>query len=188
MAVLALVIGVTLGLVIRRTVPAMAATLVLVVAVQVVMPMVVQAHLLPKKELTAKITRDNLTDVMATGDPRAGGVIVIGQLEISIGRPDAWITSNLTLDPDGQVVHQFAAWTTTCLPQPGEAKADRAVAQADGMDACLTRLAEEGYRQHVEYLPASKFWTLQVVETGLLLVLAGLLSGFCFWRIRGDLT
>ena len=68
MTVLALVIGVTLGLLIRRAVPAMAATLVLVVAVQVVMPMAVQAHLLAQEHLTAKITQDNLTEVRAVGD------------------------------------------------------------------------------------------------------------------------
>src|SRR4051812_12747913 len=67
MTVLALVIGVTCGLLIRRAVAAMAATLVLVVAVQVLMPMAVQAHLLPMEHLTAKITEDNLTEVRAGG-------------------------------------------------------------------------------------------------------------------------
>jgi ABC-type transport system involved in multi-copper enzyme maturation permease subunit len=181
--VLALVIGVTLGLLIRRAVPAMAATLVAVVAVQVLMPLVVQAHLLPGSELTAKITQGNLAEVRAVGDvgPDADDVI-IDQLGISAGSPDAWITANVTRDASGKVVDRYPAWVTDCAPPPGAASTDESV------DACFTRLADEGYRQRVEYLPASKFWPLQLAETGVLLALAGLLTGFCFWRIRRDLT
>ena len=54
------------------------------------------------------------------------------------------------------------------------------------MDGCLDRLTDEGYRQRVTYVPASDFWTLQLIETGLVLALAAGLSGFCFWRIRRD--
>jgi hypothetical protein len=182
MAVLALVVGVTLGLLIRRALPAMAATLVAVVAVQVVMPMVVQAHLLPMETVTARITQDNLTEVRAMGEVGPGDRdVIIDQLGISVGRPDVWITSNVTYDPSGQVVDRFPAWVTDCAPPPG-------LASTETVQACFARLADEGYRQHVEYLPADRFWPLQLVESGVLLVLAGLLTGFCFWRIRRDLT
>jgi hypothetical protein len=53
---------------------------------------------------------------------------------------------------------------------------------------CFTRLADEGYRQRVTSQPASHFWALQWRETGILLALALLLTGFCFWRIRRDLS
>jgi ABC-2 family transporter len=183
MVVLALVIGVTLGLLIRRAVPAMAATLVAVVAVQVLMPLAVQSHLLPQEQLTGKITQENLTEVRAVGDvgPGAEGVI-IDQLGISAGGPDAWITSNVTLDPSGKVLETYPAWVTDCAPPPGASQTPGSV------EACFSRLSDEGYRQRVDYLPASSFWPLQLVETGVLLALAGLLTGFCFWRIRRDLT
>jgi hypothetical protein len=182
-AVLALVIGVALGLVIRRAVPAMAATLVVVAAIQVVMPMAVQAHLLPKEQLTAEITQENLTEVRALGDVGPGTEnVIISEIGISAGSPDAWVTSNRTLDPSGDVVERFPAWVTDCAPPPGVSSSRQSV------DACFARLADEGYRQRVEYLPASSFWPLQLVETGLLLALAGLVTGFCFWRIRRDLT
>jgi hypothetical protein len=59
---------------------------------------------------------------------------------------------------------------------------------AQSSQACFTRLADEGYRQRVTYQPASHFWALQWRETGTFLALALLLTGFCFWRIRRDLS
>jgi hypothetical protein len=181
MAVLALVIGVALSLLIRRAVPAMAATLVAVVSVQVLMSMAVQAHLLPQEHLTATITRDNLAEVNGEGGPDPSD-IVISRIGIEVDSPSAWITANRTLDPSGVVVDKMPSWFVACVPPPG-------MQQTPGSsEACFARLADEGYRQRVDYLPASKFWPLQLAETGVLLALAALVTGFCFWRIRRDLT
>ena len=56
------------------------------------------------------------------------------------------------------------------------------------LEACFSRLADEGYRQKITYIPASRFWDLQWRETGVFFALAFLLAGFSFWRIRRDLT
>ncbi len=178
MTVLALVIGVTAGLLVRRSVPAMAVTLVLVVGVQLLLPAVVQGHLMAPKQVTAELTRDKITELSGRPDPPDG--IIIERMEISIDSPGAWITSNRTVDSSGRVVDQLPSWTGDCATPPGQT--------TSASQACFDRLAAEGYRQHVEYQPASRFWPLQLIETGLLLVLAALLSGFCFWRIRRDLT
>jgi hypothetical protein len=53
---------------------------------------------------------------------------------------------------------------------------------------CFEELAAAGYQQQVEFQPASRYWPLQWIQTGILLGVAGLLTGFCFWRIRRDLT
>ena len=50
--------------------------------------------------------------------------------------------------------------------------------------ACFKRLKQAGYRQLVTYQPASRFWTLQAIETAILLALAAALTGFCFWWVR----
>jgi hypothetical protein len=178
MTVLALVIGVTAGLLVRRSVPAMAVTLVVVVAVQLLLPAVVQAHLMAPKEVNVELTRDKITELSGRPDPPNG--IIIERMEISIDSPGAWITSNRTVDSSGRVVEQLPSWTSDCATPPGQTSA--------ASQACFDRLTAEGYRQHVEYHPASRFWRLQLMQTGFLLVLAALLSGFCFWRIRRDLT
>lgn len=179
MTVLALVIGVTAGLLVRRSIAAMAVTLVAVVGVQLVLPLVVQQHLMSPEKLTTTITEGSLTEF--SGKPGIGpDRMLVERMEISIDSPGAWITSNLTYDGSGKVVQEFPSWVAECAAPPGQQDAETA--------ACFDRLAAEGYRQHVEYHPASRFWTMQLIETGLLLGIAGLLTGFCFWRIRRDLT
>jgi hypothetical protein len=178
MAVLALAIGVTAGLVVRRTVAAMALTLATVIAVQIVMPVLFQSHLMTPESLTTTITSENIRGFLMSGDEGAPDPQI--QVEVAVGHPGAWTTANRTLGPDGGSVKYLPAWATACAPDP---RADSAT-----VDACFKKLADEGYRQLVEYQPASRFWALQWRETGLLLVLAAGLTGFCFWRIRRDFT
>ncbi len=101
-------------------------------------------------------------------------------MEISIDSPGPGSPTNRTVDSSGDVVESCRPGPATAPRRPGR--------PAPASQACFDRLAAEGYRQHVEYHPASRFWTLQAIETGLLLRLAALLTGFCFWRIRRDLT
>jgi hypothetical protein len=177
-AVLALTVGVAAGLVVRRTVAAMAITLAAIVAVQVAMPLFVQSRLMTPESLTTTITSENIRGFMMSGEPDAADPQI--EVEVASDKAGAWVTENRTLDPTGDPVRYLPAWAEACAPAP---QSDPAV-----VDACWTRLADEGYLQEVQYHPASHFWAMQWRETGLLLGLAALLTGFCFWRIRRDLT
>ena len=178
--VLALVIGVTAGLLVRRSVAAMAVTLVAVVAVQILLPSVVQTHLMAPKQLTATITQERLTEVTGRPDPGPNG-IVVERLEVSIDSPGAWITYNRTVDSSGDVVETYPSWIGECASPPGQTNTES--------QACFDRLAAEGYRQRVEYLPC-----VAVLDApgrsrpGPAVGPAALLTGFCFWRIRRDLV
>jgi hypothetical protein len=178
MTVLALVVGVSAGLVVRRTVAAMALTLATMVAVQILMPTLVQARLMETETLTTAISSENIRGFMMSGEPGAPDPRI--EVEVAVGQAGAWVTDNRTLDPEGHQTDYLPGWAEACAPDP---RADRAE-----VDACFDRLADEGYRQQVEYHPASHFWALQWRETGLLLVLAAGLTGFCFWRIRRDFS
>ncbi|WP_433173170.1 ABC transporter permease [Actinoallomurus sp. CA-150999] len=170
-AAFAFTLGVTVGAVVRRTLPAIAATLALFVAVQVAVPFWIRPHLITPARLTTEITTANLRGFMASGPGAPAHVTV------SIGKPGAWIISNQTLDPAGRVIDALPAWATNCAPPPGQ---PGTTAQRE----CFAKLSDLGYRQLVTYQPADHYWALQWAETATFLTAALALTGLCFWRIR----
>ena len=62
--------------------------------------------------------------------------------------------------------------------------AARAKAGGPDLDQIGACLATYDLHETVTYQPASHYWPLQWYETGIFLVLAAALSGFCFWWIR----
>ena len=54
--------------------------------------------------------------------------------------------------------------------------------------ACFQRAKDEGYRQRIRFMPASRYWTLQAIESAIFLALAGLLAGASFWWLRNRVT
>ncbi len=179
-AVFALILGVAIGLVLRRPLPAMALTLAIFTLVQIAVPLWVRPHLVSPSQETITITTKRLDGIEASGP----GAPV--HITLTTGNHGDWILSNQTVDSSGKPV-ALPAWMADCLPgpppSPGAAQ-QRVKAPATDIESCFTRLADEGYRQRVVYQPASHFWPLQWAETALFLVLSGLLTGFCFWWIR----
>jgi hypothetical protein len=187
LALLGLAIGVTASLLLKRSIVAMAATLVAIVGIQVALPLLVQPHLLDPHVAKATFSVDTLDGLMAGGEP-GSGQNKIQEIRVELDEPGAWELSQTTVDPSGKVIEEFPAWTSDCgggpPPEPGSASGPGP--GPGGMEKCLDRLNTEGYRQQMTYLPASDFWKLQLLETGIVLVLAAGLTGFCFWRIRRD--
>jgi hypothetical protein len=137
----------------------------------------------------AKITDSNLRGLMMRGDPSTGPAGPVLDLRIDAGGPGDWMISNQTLDAQGTVQETLPSWIGGCLPKPppGAVKGPAPVQRPD-VAPCFARLADLGYRQRVTYQPAANFWALQWRETGVLLAATLLLTGFCFWRIRRDLS
>ncbi|MFL6127686.1 MAG: hypothetical protein ACJ73E_01295 [Mycobacteriales bacterium] len=179
-AVFALVLGVAAGILLRRTVPAMAVTLAVFTFVQIATPLWIRPHLIPPAQQTVTLTMARLDGIMSQGPGTP--------LRISLttgGRGD-WILSNQTVDATGKVA-ALPSWMDDCLPPPPSASA-RPVPAKSALQACFARLTDEGYRQRLVYQPASRFWALQWTETGLFLALSGLLTWFCFWWTRRRLA
>jgi len=165
-AVFAVVAGVVVGLIARRTVLAMAVTLGVFAALQILMPTVIRSHLQPPVTETVAFT---------AAQARGLGISGAGDVRTEYTIPGAWVLTPNTslLDAAGNPVtrDQIAG----CLTGRGP----------DRDFACL-----EGQNLHlrVSYQPADRYWTFQWLEFAAYLALAGLLAGVAFWRIPRGLN
>ncbi|WP_027345780.1 hypothetical protein [Hamadaea tsunoensis] len=163
-AAFAFVLGAVAGLLVRRTLPAMAITLAVFAAAQILMPSLVRAHLMPPVSATVTFTEDTMarSDLMGVSDTRA------------------WI--------DGYTMP--GAWSLSSRSQifnaDGSAFTAQQAHQCDGNGpqetmACTARLnLHFGYT----YQPADRYWRFQWIELALFGGLTVLLAGVGFWAIR----
>ena len=187
-AAFAFALGVAVGLVVRRTVVSLAITLAAVILVQVVTPTLIRPHLLAPTEKYIVATADNIRGFGLSGDGPNPRVI---QMEVASGAVGAWKLSDKTVDKAGKSVSSLPSWVIDCAPRTPAADGGTVSSQgtvSDKAAACYQRLADEGYRQHIKYFTADRFWALQCREFGLFLLAAFALIGFSFWRIRRDLS
>jgi hypothetical protein len=183
-AAFALALGVTVGMLVRRTLPAMAITLAVFVALQIAMPQLVRPHLVPPTRSNVEITTSNLDDFLLPQDGRI-------QVRATGDDAGAWVLSSHTVDASGHAVDTIPISTSSGPCAPPERPATQAPPGAgpgDELSPCLAELTRLGYRQQVTYQPSSRFWTLQWYETGIYTALALGLTGFCFWRLRHRLS
>jgi hypothetical protein len=158
-AALAFTIGVTAGLLLRRTLPAMATTLAVFAVLLVAMPLAVSPHLITPAQYTHPVTA-NLTTMTMTGS---------GQINDPVtDMPGAWILTDQIITKTGSV-----------FVLPGVPACETGT-QAQ----CDAWLAAQPLRQHVIYQPASRYWTFQILETLIWLAIALALVGVCMRRIR----
>ncbi len=167
-AILAFTLGVTLGMLIRRSIPAMAATLAVYAVVIFSMQgfrenLVAADHLTRPLDLTAGIDRLLINDIGFSME-------VVG----SDNLPDAWVLTNQSITTTGEVF-TGPADQQFCGP-------------AANFNDCEQWIDSLGLRQDLTYHPANHFWPLQLTETGILVGIALLLAGFCFWWTRRRLT
>jgi hypothetical protein len=168
-AAFAFALGTVLGLLIRRTLPAMAITLAVFIALQILFAAVLRPNLLPSTTATMPINATTMSQVggIGTGPDSSGPVQIFDP-----GPAGAWILSATNLETtSGQEIS--ATQVSTCL--------DNQSLDLTGLGACL---APDNLHIDYTYQPASNYWPLQWLETGLYLALATLLGGACFWRIR----
>jgi predicted small integral membrane protein len=158
-AAFAFAVGVTVGMLIRRTLPAMAITLAAVAFVMLAWPNLVRPHLMPPVSVTAPVDANLTTGVMGHN----------GEITVPVTNlPGAWIISNQTLTATG---HVFV------LP-------DLPACNSGTQQQCDAWFATQHLRRHITYQPASRYWAFQWTETAIFLALALALAGFCVWRIR----
>jgi ABC-type transport system involved in multi-copper enzyme maturation permease subunit len=170
-AVFGFIFGAVTGLLVRRTLPAMAMVFLAVIAVQFAVPNLLRPHYLPAKQVTVAMSADTINQARSlgsiTGGPAIGGIAI----------PDAWVTStSKLLTPDGRQLSDAAF--RQCLdnaPKTG------ATGTFGDTAACLGELD-----LHVDtaHQPNQRFWPFQWIELGLYLGLSALLTAVGLWRIQ----
>jgi hypothetical protein len=160
-AAFAFALGITAGILVRRTIVAMAITMALFAAIQVLWPIFVRPHIVAPAHTVQAL---NTVTWNGVGDVHGGHLILqpgaIGGLP-----PDTWITGSRAVTAAGQ----------PATMAPGVCNSARSFV------GCLQ---DHGIRLAVTYQPADRYWEFQWLETGIFLVLAGGLGGACYWRIR----
>jgi hypothetical protein len=169
-AAFAFALGVTAGMLIRNTVPAMAVTLAVFAAVEGAVIAWIRPHLITPVRAVMPLNLATVQDAgNNVGAPPSNGLFVIAP----VAEPSGWVYSSQVLS---------AAGHTSLGPDP------RACASGSPSQSCLTALGRLHLRQAVTYQPPSRYWPLQWAETSLFLALALLLAGFCFVWTRRRLT
>ncbi|GAA0965858.1 transporter [Acrocarpospora macrocephala] len=183
-AAFAFVLGVTVGMLVRRTLPAMALTLAAFVAVQLAMPLLVRPHLMPPVTSTFELSHVNGGGFHVQGE--GGGPVLISMQPGVPGHAGAWVLASDLLDPSGRTIAGMgeeapipvSATSGPCAPQGGP----------PNLDACWVEINRLGYRQQATYQPLERFWPLQWIETGIYALLTLGLTWFSFWWIRRRLS
>ncbi len=164
----AVALGVAAGVLLRRTITAMAVTLVTYLAVMLTMAYAVRAHLMPAVSGVSPLNlgRNGIEDLMIVSGANGDRMQVVGRLNIGNG----WELSNVSLTASGKVftgpVNQQACGDFT------------------SPKSCVDWIDTLGLRQSYSYQPSSHFWPLQWIESGVFVGLAAVLFALCFRWLR----
>jgi ABC-type transport system involved in multi-copper enzyme maturation permease subunit len=187
-AAFAFALAVTVGMLVRRTLPAMAITLAGFVVVQIAIPLLVRPHLVAPTRSTIEITAASLDGLR--GRPGNGPVQMILRAPDTAAYTGAWVLSSHAVDASGHAIDTISMSRTGACAPPRKGPAQRPVGAKPGdeLSACFAEIQRLGYRQRLTYQPAGRFWPFQWYETGIYTALALGLAGFCFWRLRHRLS
>ena len=159
-AVFAVALGIAAGTLIGRSLPALAVTAGVFLAVRLVITYWVRVHFMPAVTTIYSVTQ-NLTLKGAPWQLAQGVVLPGGQL-----------TANLSVGP-GHIISGFAG--------PGVPASCQAQAQMNATIACMAHL---GYRSFTTYQPGYRFWPFQFIEAGIFAAIAAGLVAVTFLVVR----
>ena len=177
-AAFALALGVAMGAVIRRTLPAMAATLAVFAGVRLAVTYWVRPYYAAAVHAVLPISANSDIGV---------GLPARGQINLTFFPPDmpnalvlsSQVTNAAGQQPGGAVLSQQC-------PQLLRAQLGQGSLQA-AVSSCATKLSAT-FHQTLVYQPASRYWPFQWAELGLFAALALALAAFSAWWLRRRLA
>jgi ABC-2 family transporter protein len=194
-AVFAFALGVLVGVLVRRTVPAMAVTLFVFVAVRVYTTYGLRPRILAPEHLVLAL------DPVKTGFGSAVSPSILlnswfnggptSQLDPATPTiPNAWIYSSRVVDAQGHDLTDavlnascpdIAAHSSEPPNVPGHVPVSESAQET--ARSCVSRIGAT-YHQLVTYQPASHYWTFQWAELAIYAGAATVLGAACLWWVR----
>jgi hypothetical protein len=183
-AAFAFALGVAAGVLIRRVLPAMAATFAAFVAARVTVAQWVRPNLI------APVRQSLPLDPASTG--YGGGPFSASTLQPEPPHlPNAWIMSLRIVDAsDHPLTRSVLSGTCPGLgtpasdePRSGLGHQQAPQSAVDRMHDCVTRIGTT-YHEVVAYQPAQRYWALQWYETAIFVGAGAALVAFCIWWVR----
>ena len=187
-ALFAFALGATTGLLFRRTLPAMAVTLVGFIVARFVVAGWIRPHFMTPVTKSFGIDPNG-----AVGFSASPG----GSLQFMAGPPNVpnalvvsdSVVNNADQSPSAAFLQKACPGLNQPPPDIRGSQAHAAVT-ANGQRAfqqCITTISTK-YHQVVTYQPGSRFWAFQTYETLLFVALSAALAGFCVWWVRRRLS
>jgi ABC-type transport system involved in multi-copper enzyme maturation permease subunit len=170
----ALAVGVAAGALIRRTIPAMAVTLLVYAAARIPVHFF-RMHFAPIATRTVKVALGSLLSNPG-GAPQ--------NFVTSTAPPGAWVQSIRITDPAGRLVPNnganldilnFYCPNLQPTPAPSGLHGGQPPTGVLNPTACQSRLKGLTVHGTIRYQPASHFWLIQTVESAIFLAVAALL-------------
>jgi len=155
-AAFAFVLGVLVGLLVRRTLPAMAITLGVFAVLQIAVPAAIRPHLLPPVTTTVRYSTDVMQHARGFGINPDKGANIHGYT-----MPGTWPMRETARIYNADGTPYTAEQARTCI-----------AGDPDKDFACM------------ETQPAGRYWPFQWIELSAYTLLALLLAGFSFWWLR----
>ncbi|MGN6474947.1 MAG: hypothetical protein ACTHK4_15030 [Mycobacteriales bacterium] len=183
-ALFAFAAGAVLGVIIRRTVPAMAAALGVFVFARVAVQTWVRPHLLRSTTHFESLANGNQFGI-ASNNGSVTAVVASGD-----GPPNSWTLASHIYTQAGRpatLAQRVNFVRTHCpdlsnAPSPPNGHALTAVPVPSDGQTCLNEAAHT-FKLAVTYLPSHSYWPLQWLESGIFIGLAALCSVGCFWWV-----
>jgi len=188
----AFVLGASAGVIIRRTVPAMASTLVAFVAVRLSFDRLLRPH------LVSPMIHDLALKPGSMGFGSANG----GPFTLMPNTPNisnAWINSTQILDKANHALTshfvvlacpRLIAGVQSGGPSTRSSQGSRIRVTTSAQKAfqdCVSKVGRT-YREVVTFQPANHYWLLQWFELTLYIATAVIMASFCFWWVRRRLS
>jgi hypothetical protein len=197
-ALFAFVLGVLAGLIIHRTLPAMAATLVAFVGARLAVTKWARPNLISPLHRSASITAASVVGYGSTS-PFAASTVQLASPNL----PNAWIYSTRLVDSSGHGL--TAAYLKTACPAVVNGRAagggspgglgigssshhtEAPAAAQDALHQCGAKLAAV-FHEVITYQPGSRYWDFQWIELAVYVGAALALAGLCVWWVRRRLA